>query len=113
MPPASDPEPDSVSAKAAICSPRASGGRYLRFWSSLPASQMGRLPSDWTLRIKDDVAQDLLISSTATIRVGALPLIVAVEENSKLCATSSLILSVQSLGNMPIWLATSAHRTSK
>ena len=74
MPPASDPEPGSVSAKAAICSPRASGGKYLRFWSSLPASQMGRLPSDWTLRIKDDVAQNLLISSTATISVSALPL---------------------------------------
>ncbi len=74
MPPASDPEPGSVSAKAAICSPRASGGKYLRFWSSLPASQMGRLPSDWTLRIKDEVAQNLLISSTATISVSALPL---------------------------------------
>src|SRR5437899_3516747 len=99
MPPASDPEPDSVSAKAAICSPRASGGKYLRFWSSLPASQMGRLPSDWTLRIKDDVAQNLLISSTATISGSALTLIVAVEEISKFCATSSLILSVQSIGS--------------
>ena len=35
----------------------------------------------------------------------ALTLIVAVEEISKFCATSSLILSVQSLGSLPIWLA--------
>ncbi len=35
----------------------------------------------------------------------ALTLIVAVEEISKFCATSSLILSVQSLGSLPIVLA--------
>jgi alkylation response protein AidB-like acyl-CoA dehydrogenase len=35
----------------------------------------------------------------------ALTLIVAVEEISKFCVTSSLILSVQSLGSLPIWLA--------
>jgi alkylation response protein AidB-like acyl-CoA dehydrogenase len=35
----------------------------------------------------------------------ALTLIVAIEEISKFCATSSLILSVQSLGSLPIWLA--------
>jgi len=33
-----------------------------------------------------------------------LTLIVAVEEISKFCVTSSLILSVQSLGSLPIWL---------
>src|SRR5438094_9761032 len=35
----------------------------------------------------------------------ALTLIVAVEEISKFCVTSSLSLSVQSLGSLPIWLA--------
>ena len=35
----------------------------------------------------------------------ALTLILAVEEISKFCATSALILSVQSLGSLPIWLA--------
>jgi alkylation response protein AidB-like acyl-CoA dehydrogenase len=35
----------------------------------------------------------------------ALTLILAVEEISKYCVTSSLILSVQSLGSLPIWLA--------
>src|ERR1700682_4072096 len=35
----------------------------------------------------------------------ALTLIVAVEEISKFCVTSSLILSVQSLGSLPISLA--------
>src|SRR3989440_2198287 len=35
----------------------------------------------------------------------AMTLIVAVEEISKFCVTSSLILSVQSLGSLPIWLA--------
>ena len=35
----------------------------------------------------------------------ALTLIVAVEEIARFCATSSLILSVQSLGSLPIWLA--------
>lgn len=35
----------------------------------------------------------------------AVTLIVAIEEISKFCATSSLILSVQSLGSLPIWLA--------
>lgn len=40
----------------------------------------------------------------------ALTLIVAVEEIAKFCATSSLILSVQSLGSLPIWLAGSAEQ---
>ena len=35
----------------------------------------------------------------------AVTLILAIEEISKFCATSSLILSVQSLGSLPIWLA--------
>src|SRR5438270_5696876 len=35
----------------------------------------------------------------------ALTLVIAVEEISKFCVTSSLILSVQSLGSLPIWLA--------
>lgn len=40
----------------------------------------------------------------------ALTLIVAVEEISKFCVTSSLILSVQSLGSLPIWLAGSEEQ---
>lgn len=43
----------------------------------------------------------------------ALTLIVAVEEISKFCATSSLILSVQSLGSLPIWLAGSEGQKRK
>jgi alkylation response protein AidB-like acyl-CoA dehydrogenase len=43
----------------------------------------------------------------------ALTLIVAVEEVSKFCVTSSLILSVQSLGSLPIWLAGSEAQKRK
>lgn len=43
----------------------------------------------------------------------ALTLIVAVEEISRFCATSSLILSVQSLGSLPIWLAGSEEQKRK
>jgi alkylation response protein AidB-like acyl-CoA dehydrogenase len=43
----------------------------------------------------------------------ALTLIVAVEEISKFCATSSLILSVQSLGSLPIWLAGTEEQKRK
>jgi alkylation response protein AidB-like acyl-CoA dehydrogenase len=42
-----------------------------------------------------------------------LTLIVAVEEISKFCVTSSLILSVQSLGSLPIWLAGSEDQKRK
>src|SRR5437763_2153023 len=43
----------------------------------------------------------------------ALTLIVAGEEISKFCVTSSLILSVQSLGSLPIWLAGSEEQQRK
>ncbi len=43
----------------------------------------------------------------------ALTLIVAVEEIAKFCATSSLILSVQSLGSLPIWLAGTKEQKQK
>src|SRR2546425_4288857 len=43
----------------------------------------------------------------------ALTLIVAVEEISKFCATSSLILSVQSLGSLPIWLGGTEEQKRK
>src|SRR3989441_12415817 len=43
----------------------------------------------------------------------ALTLIVAVEEISKFCVTSSLILSVQSLGSLPIWLGGSEEPKRK
>jgi alkylation response protein AidB-like acyl-CoA dehydrogenase len=43
----------------------------------------------------------------------ALTLVVAIEEISKFCATSALILSVQSLGSLPIWLAGSEEQKRK
>ena len=43
----------------------------------------------------------------------ALTLIVAVEEIAKFCATSSLILSVQSLGSLPILLAGTEEQKQK
>src|SRR5207244_10121296 len=43
----------------------------------------------------------------------ALTLLVAIEEISKFCVTSSLILSVQSLGSLPIWLAGSEDQKRK
>lgn len=43
----------------------------------------------------------------------AVTLIVAIEEISKFCATSSLILSVQSLGSLPIWLAGTEEQKRK
>ena len=43
----------------------------------------------------------------------ALTLILAVEEISKFCASSALILSVQSLGSLPIWLAGSEDQKRK
>jgi alkylation response protein AidB-like acyl-CoA dehydrogenase len=43
----------------------------------------------------------------------ALTLVVAVEEISKFCATSALILSVQSLGSLPILLAGSEEQKRK
>ncbi|HSO93564.1 MAG TPA: acyl-CoA dehydrogenase family protein [Candidatus Dormibacteraeota bacterium] len=43
----------------------------------------------------------------------AVTLLVAIEEISKFCATSSLILSVQSLGSLPIWLAGTEEQKRK
>src|SRR5437773_1027826 len=43
----------------------------------------------------------------------ALTLIVAVEEISKFCVTSSLILSVQSVGSLPIWLAGNVEKSMR
>jgi len=43
----------------------------------------------------------------------AVTLIVAIEEISKFCATSALILSVQSLGSLPIWLAGTEEQKRK
>ena len=47
-------------------------------------------------------------AKVVTIDVG-----IAIEEISKFCATSALILSVQSLGSLPIWLAGSEEQKRK
>jgi alkylation response protein AidB-like acyl-CoA dehydrogenase len=68
--------------------------------------ESGKFPWD----IKELFAKHDILAIPFTPEYGgvsgsALTLIVAVEEISKFCATSSLILSVQSLGSLPIWLA--------
>src|SRR5437899_5865024 len=67
---------------------------------------LGAFPWD----IKDLFAKHDILAIPFTPDYGgvsgsALTLIVAIEEISKFCVTSSLILSVQSLGSLPIWLA--------
>ncbi len=68
--------------------------------------ESGEFPWD----IKDLFAKQDILAIPFTPEYGgisgsALTLIVAIEEISRFCATSSLILSVQSLGSLPIWLA--------
>ena len=68
--------------------------------------ESGEFPWD----IKELFAKNDILAIPFTPEYGgvsgsALTLIVAIEEISKFCATSSLILSVQSLGSLPIWLA--------
>jgi len=68
--------------------------------------ESGEFPWD----IKDLFAKHDILAIPFTPDYGGvsgsvLTLIVAVEEISKFCVTSSLILSVQSLGSLPIWLA--------
>jgi alkylation response protein AidB-like acyl-CoA dehydrogenase len=67
--------------------------------------ESGEFPWD----IKDLFASHDILAIPFTSDYGgvsgsALTLILAIEEISKVCATSSLILSVQSLGSLPIWL---------
>src|SRR2546428_396469 len=73
LPPA-DPDHVSRTARAAGCSPGGSGGSYWSFGPSARASQIGRLPSDCTHRIGEEVTKNLLISPPATISVSTLPL---------------------------------------
>src|SRR5438270_179150 len=68
--------------------------------------ESGEFPWD----IKDLFAKHDILAIPFTPDYGgvsgrALTLLVAIEEISKFCVTSSLILSVQSLGSLPIWLA--------
>jgi alkylation response protein AidB-like acyl-CoA dehydrogenase len=67
--------------------------------------ESGEFPWD----IKDLFAKHDILAIPFTPDYGgiggsALTLLVAIEEISKFCVTSSLILSVQSLGSLPIWL---------
>jgi alkylation response protein AidB-like acyl-CoA dehydrogenase len=76
--------------------------------------ESGEFPWD----IKELFAQHDILAIPFTPEYGgvsgsALTLIVAVEEISKFCVTSSLILSVQSLGSLPIWLAGSEAQKRK
>jgi alkylation response protein AidB-like acyl-CoA dehydrogenase len=76
--------------------------------------ESGEFPWD----IKDLFARNDILAIPFTPDYGgvsgsALTLIVAVEEIAKFCATSSLILSVQSLGSLPIWLAGTEEQKRK
>src|SRR2546421_7051450 len=76
--------------------------------------ESGEFPWD----IKDLFAKQDILAIPFTPDYGgvsgsALTLIVAVEEIAKFCVTSSLILSVQSLGSLPIWLARSEGQKRK
>jgi alkylation response protein AidB-like acyl-CoA dehydrogenase len=73
--------------------------------------ESGEFPWD----IKDLFAKHDILAIPFTPEYGgvsgnAMTLIVAVEEISKFCVTSSLILSVQALGSLPIWLGGSEHQ---
>src|SRR2546428_13971802 len=68
--------------------------------------ESGEFPWDIKeLFAKNDILAIPFTPEYGGISGSALTLIVAVEEISKFCVTSSLILSVQSLGSLPIWLA--------
>src|ERR1700737_1402919 len=76
--------------------------------------ESGEFPWD----IKDLFAKHDILAIPFTPEYGgvsgnALTLIVAVEEIAKFCATSSLILSVQSLGSLPISLAGTEEQKQK
>ncbi len=76
--------------------------------------ESGKFPWD----IKDLFAKHDILGIPFTPEYGgisgsALTLIIAVEEISKFCATSALILSVQSLGSLPIWLAGTEEQKRK
>jgi len=62
---------------------------------------------------KQDILAIPFVPEYGGVSGNALTLIVAVEEISKFCVTSSLILSVQSLGSLPIWLAGTAEQKRK
>ena len=69
---ASDPEPASVKPKAAVHSPLARRGIYLRFCCSFPANKIGIAPSCCTARIKAVVAQWRESSSIAITTASSL-----------------------------------------
>jgi alkylation response protein AidB-like acyl-CoA dehydrogenase len=76
--------------------------------------ESGEFPWD----IKDLFAKHDILAIPFTpeyegVRGSALTLIIAVEEISKFCATSALILSVQSLGSLPIVLAGTEEQKRK
>ncbi|HEV2012502.1 MAG TPA: acyl-CoA dehydrogenase family protein [Candidatus Dormibacteraeota bacterium] len=68
--------------------------------------ESGKFPWDIKeLFAKQDILAIPFTPEYGGISGSALTLIVAIEEISRFCVTSSLILSVQSLGSLPIWLA--------
>ena len=68
--------------------------------------ESGEFPWDIKeLFAKHDILAIPFTSEYGGVSGSALTLIVAVEEISKFCVTSSLILAVQSLGSLPIRLA--------
>ncbi len=76
--------------------------------------ESGEFPWD----IKDLFAEHDILGIPFTPEYGgvsgsAVTLIVAIEEISRFCATSSLILSVQSLGSLPIWLGGTEEQKRK
>jgi alkylation response protein AidB-like acyl-CoA dehydrogenase len=76
--------------------------------------ESGQFPWDVKeLFAKNDILGIPFTPDYGGVSGSALTLIIAVEEISKFCATSSLILSVQSLGSLPIWLAGSEEQKQK
>ena len=61
----SEPASGSERAKAGESSPVAQRGRKRSFCSSLPKSWIGSVPRSWTMRISEEEAQTLAISSVA------------------------------------------------
>src|SRR3984893_5999004 len=79
-----------------------------------PSDESGEFPWDIKeLFAKHDILAIPFSPEYGGVSGSALTLIVAVEEIAQFCATSSLILSVQSLGSLPISLAGTEEQKQK
>ena len=111
---ASEPEPASVSANAAIHSPLAREGKYLRFCSSLPASSIGIEPSCCTANNKPVVAQWRDNSSIAITIASSLeprPPYSSGKGIARIsCWASSSFISQ---GNSPVWSISAARGATR